>query len=389
MTTRDAAANPLDIMEQIVTANDWAFDRRGEAEMVAEAPGRWCDYRTVFQLVREISTMHFTCAFDLKVPEKRRAGLYELLALANERLWIGHFGIEREDGMPVYRHAVLLRGAPGASAESLEDMIDIAITECERFFPAFQFCCGAVSQPPRHWTRRCWTAWGRRDRDPVPAARRLWPMGSAMLAGWRERGLGASYAVDPAPDAVRNAGPDLTVVDSLTLVPAGFAPAAVVLAGETAIRRRGAAAYARFAGSAVFLSIMAGRTIAGIQALLGGSAAIVRAMPNTPAAVRQGITVATPSALVMPGQRALCEDLLRAIGLVEWSIRRLCWTRSQRFRERSAYVFLLAELMEQAAIEQGIAPDLARILARQNRGRIGRFAGSQSESAAELRKSGD
>src|SRR4029077_13244519 len=79
------------------------------------------------------------CAFDLKVPEKRRVALYELLALANERLWLGHFGIEREDGMPVYRHAVLLRGAPGASAESLEDMVDIAITECERFFPAFQF----------------------------------------------------------------------------------------------------------------------------------------------------------------------------------------------------------------------------------------------------------
>ena len=83
--------------------------------------------------------MHFTCTFDLKVPEKQRTGLYELLALANERLWLGHFGIERADGMPVYRHAVLLRGAPGASAESLEDMIDIAITECERFFPAFQF----------------------------------------------------------------------------------------------------------------------------------------------------------------------------------------------------------------------------------------------------------
>jgi hypothetical protein len=137
--TRPTSANPLDIMEQIVTANDWAFDRRGEAEMVAEAPGRWCDYGLYFNWSHEISTMHFTCAFDLKVPEKQRAGLYELLALANERLWLGHFGIELEDGMPVYRHAVLLRGAPGASAESLEDMIDIALTECERFFPAFQF----------------------------------------------------------------------------------------------------------------------------------------------------------------------------------------------------------------------------------------------------------
>ena len=135
----DAAANPLDIMEQIVIANDWAFDRRSDSEMAAEAPGRWCDYGLYFCWSHEISAMHFTCAFDLKVPEKSRSALYELLALANERLWIGHFGMESEDGMPVFRHAVLLRGAPGASAESLEDMVDIAITECERFFPAFQF----------------------------------------------------------------------------------------------------------------------------------------------------------------------------------------------------------------------------------------------------------
>ena len=137
--SHDAAANPLDIMEQIVIANDWACDRRSDSEMAAEAPGRWCDYGLWFSWSHEISAMHFTCAFDLKVPEKSRAALYELLALANERLWIGHFGMESEDGMPVFRHAVLLRGAPGASTESLEDMVDIAITECERFFPAFQF----------------------------------------------------------------------------------------------------------------------------------------------------------------------------------------------------------------------------------------------------------
>ena len=133
------AANPLDIMEQIISANDWACDRRSDSEMAAEAPGRWCDYGLYFCWSHEISAMHFTCAFDLKVPEKRRAALHELLALANERLWIGHFGMEADDGMPVFRHAVLLRGAPGASTESLEDMVDIALTECERFFPAFQF----------------------------------------------------------------------------------------------------------------------------------------------------------------------------------------------------------------------------------------------------------
>ena len=138
-SVQDRSSNPLDIVEQIVTANDWVFDRRSDSEMAAEAPGKWCDYGLYFSWSDEISAMHFTCAFDLKVPEKRRGELYELLALANERLWIGHFGMDSDDGMPVFRHSVLLRGARAASSESLEDMVDIAITECERFFPAFQF----------------------------------------------------------------------------------------------------------------------------------------------------------------------------------------------------------------------------------------------------------
>jgi hypothetical protein len=136
---RDRASNPLDILEQIIAANEWAFERRSDGEMAAEAPGKWCDYGLHFSWSHEISAMSFTCAFDLKVPADRRDKLYELLALANDRLWIGHFGIEVDDGVPVFRHSVLLRGSPSASAESLEDMVDIAITECERFFPAFQF----------------------------------------------------------------------------------------------------------------------------------------------------------------------------------------------------------------------------------------------------------
>ena len=143
----DKPGNPLDVLEQIVSANEWAFERRSDGEMAAEAPGKWGDYGLYFSWSPEISAMHFSCAFDLKVPEKQRAALYELLALANEKLWIGHFGIDSDDGVPVFRHSVLLRGAPGASAESLEDMVDIAVTECERFFPAFQFVLWGGKNP--------------------------------------------------------------------------------------------------------------------------------------------------------------------------------------------------------------------------------------------------
>jgi hypothetical protein len=144
---RDRAANPLDVLEQIIAANEWAFERRSEGEMAAEAPGKWCDYGLYFSWSSEISAMHFSCAFDLKVPANRRERLFELLAMANEKLWIGHFGLESEDGVPVFRHSVLLRGAPEASAESLEDLVDIALTECERFFPAFQFVLWGGKSP--------------------------------------------------------------------------------------------------------------------------------------------------------------------------------------------------------------------------------------------------
>jgi len=142
-----AVANPLDLVEQVITANDWAFDRRSDSDMAAEAPGKWCDYGLYFCWSHEISVMHFSCAFDLKAPAKRRGALYELLAKANEKLWIGHFGMDEETGMPIYRHSILLRGTPSASAESIEDMVDIALTECERFFPAFQFVLWGGKSP--------------------------------------------------------------------------------------------------------------------------------------------------------------------------------------------------------------------------------------------------
>jgi hypothetical protein len=143
----EIAPNPLDMMEQIVQENEWAFDRRSDSEMAAEAPGHWCDYGLYFSWSHEIGVLHFTCAFDMKVPEKQRSALYEVLALANEKLWLGHFGLDTDEGNLVFRHAVLLRGASGASPESLEDLVDIALTECERFFPAFQFVLWGGKSP--------------------------------------------------------------------------------------------------------------------------------------------------------------------------------------------------------------------------------------------------
>jgi pyrroline-5-carboxylate reductase len=212
-------------------------------------------------------------------------------------------------------------------------------------------------------------------------------MGGAMLAGWREQGLAPSVAVDPAPEAARLAGADLQVVSDPAAIPAGFAPAAVVLAIKPQMAAATLPAYAGIAGRAAVLSIMAGRTIGGIRALLGPAAAVVRAMPNTPAAIRQGVTVACPGPGVDPGQRSLCERLLGAIGAVAWvEEEALLDPVTAVSGSGPAYVFLLAELLEQAAIEQGIPPDLARLLARRTVAGSGALLGASEEDAAELRR---
>jgi pyrroline-5-carboxylate reductase len=212
-------------------------------------------------------------------------------------------------------------------------------------------------------------------------------MGSAMLAGWREQGLAPSVAVDPAPEAARHAGPDLAIVADAAVIPPAFAPAAVVLAVKPQSAAEALPPHSRFAGKAVFLSIMAGRTIGGIRSLLGGAAGVVRAMPNTPAAVRQGVTVACPGPGVDGTQRELCGRLLQAIGAVAWAEdEALLDPVTAVSGSGPAYVFLLAELMEQAAIEQGIPAELARLLARQTVAGSGALLAASLEDAAELRR---
>ncbi len=131
--------NPLDVVERLAGANDWAIDRRNDQEMSVQAPGRWCDYSLFFAWNEAVSAIHFTCAFDMRVPAERRRQVRELLALINEKMWLGHFGVWDDEGLPMYRHAMPLRGTAGPSVEQMEDLVDTAISECERFYPAFQY----------------------------------------------------------------------------------------------------------------------------------------------------------------------------------------------------------------------------------------------------------
>ncbi len=211
-------------------------------------------------------------------------------------------------------------------------------------------------------------------------------MGSAMLAGWREQGLSAAVVVDPSPEAARLAGPGVTAVASFGEIPDGFTPEAVVLAVKPQMAAAALPDYARFAGRAVFISIMAGKTLKSIGNMLGTKAAIVRAMPNTPAAVRQGFTVAVAGGHVSAPQRELADVLLKAAGEVAWvDDEALLDPVTAVSGGGPAYVFLLTELMEQAAVAQGIPHGLARAMARQTVIGSGALLAASTEDAADLR----
>jgi pyrroline-5-carboxylate reductase len=209
-------------------------------------------------------------------------------------------------------------------------------------------------------------------------------MGGAMLAGWRERGLYRTIVVDPnLPEAPEGT----TLLRDAAAIPADFAPAAVVLATKPQEAPASLPHYARFAAGSVFVSVMAGKTVAGMRALLGAEAAIVRAMPNTPAAVRQGFTVGFAGAGVTPGQKALADTLLGATGEVAWVEEEgLIDPVTAVSGGGPAYVFLLAEVMEAAAREQGIPAGLARRMARATVAGSGALLAASAEDAAQLRR---
>jgi len=210
-------------------------------------------------------------------------------------------------------------------------------------------------------------------------------MGHALLGAWLERGLEALVVVDPAPRVPPGAAKAAILADPAG-IPAAFSPAAVVFAVKPQQASMVLPHYARFVRSSVFLSIMAGRTLKGIGATLGPGAAIVRAMPNTPAAIRAGTTVACAGAGVDSARKQLCETLLAAVGKVAWvEDEALLDAVTAVSGSGPAYVFLLAELLERAGIEQGLPADLARLLARRTISGAGALLEAGSEDAGALR----
>jgi hypothetical protein len=137
--TREHPSNPLEVVERMASGNDWPFERSGEDEIALVVTGKWTNYQVSFTWMGDIEALHLACAFDIRIPETRLADVQQLIAMINEQLWIGHFDVWTQNGMVMFRHALVLSGGVAPSGGQCEAVFSSALDACERYFPAFQF----------------------------------------------------------------------------------------------------------------------------------------------------------------------------------------------------------------------------------------------------------
>ena len=131
--------NPLDVVERIASVHDWSFERSSDDEITILVTGKWTDYQVSYTWMGDLEALHLACAFDLRVPDRRKADVQQLISLINEQMWIGHFDLWTSEGMVMFRHALMLSGGVEASGKQCEALLDHSLEACERYFSAFQF----------------------------------------------------------------------------------------------------------------------------------------------------------------------------------------------------------------------------------------------------------
>jgi hypothetical protein len=130
--------NPIDLMEEVAGAHEWACERTAEDELTLVVAGSWADYNVSLNWREDLETLHLACAFDFKVPANRLPEIYKLVAQINEQLWVGHFDVWTEEGLIMFRQGLTLAGT-FATPRQCEAMLRAALEGCERYYQAFQF----------------------------------------------------------------------------------------------------------------------------------------------------------------------------------------------------------------------------------------------------------
>lgn len=134
----DDISNPLDCVEEVLSNQDWAFERPDENELSINISGRRGIYGVTFLWDEDNSAMRFSCHYDMNIPKKHMEAASRAVLEINSRLWLGHFTIAGKANTPCFRHTSLFRGMTHTSgADHIEELMDTALAECEQHYEIF------------------------------------------------------------------------------------------------------------------------------------------------------------------------------------------------------------------------------------------------------------
>ena len=143
----DLGLDPLDVVEHVLAAENLSFDRTEDGDLAFALAGDWKDYELWFAWRPEVDCLQLCLSLDMCAPKALKAASYELLALINQRIWLGHFEVWADDGEIIFRHALSLPHGERPTLAQAAAMIDAAVEAADRFYPAFDFLLKGAKSP--------------------------------------------------------------------------------------------------------------------------------------------------------------------------------------------------------------------------------------------------
>ncbi len=134
--SQDVGNNVMEVVESFAESRLWPLERFGPDEIVVSCPGQWGAYDLYFAQIRSQNRMQFACTLNLSFPQEKRAGIERLICLINNRLEMGHFGLEAQEKILSFRHTLF--PSDTISFSHIDDLISLALRESENLYPAFQ-----------------------------------------------------------------------------------------------------------------------------------------------------------------------------------------------------------------------------------------------------------
>lgn len=130
--------HPIDVVEHLASHHDWDFDRIGDDQIAMAVEGQWRTYSLTLAWSDYEETLRMVCSFEMEPPEARLTGLYELINKMNDQCWTGSFTYWPDHKLMLYRYGLLLSGGQMVLPQQIDQLMKMAVANCERFYPAIQ-----------------------------------------------------------------------------------------------------------------------------------------------------------------------------------------------------------------------------------------------------------